>query len=107
MATSAVALTTAATVTATLATSPTTPTTRPPLPCYNGRRIDNSDLFEAIDHADHKLFETFDLVNSISGQTTWLTPSDCCGSSWSTRVITHERLGTGLTIIVTLERRTI
>jgi len=50
-------------------TTTTTPTTRPPLPRYKGKQIDNSDLLEAIDHANHKLLEVSDLVDSISCQT--------------------------------------
>ena len=55
------------TVTSASTTSLTTPTTHPLFHCYNGKRIDNSDLLEAIDRTDHELSETFDLVNSVLG----------------------------------------
>ena len=48
---------TSTTVTFAPITSSTTPTTRPPLTRYNGKWVDNSDLLEAIDRADHKLSE--------------------------------------------------
>ena len=99
--------TTSPTTPTTLTTSPTIPTTRPLLPRYNGKRVDNSDQLEAIDRADHKLSEAFDLVNSISGQTTRTTPFDCHGSAQPARVTTHERLGTALTIMTTPEGRTV
>jgi len=35
-----------------------------------GKRVDNFDLLEAISHANHRLLEVFDLVDSISDQTT-------------------------------------
>jgi len=44
----------------------TTPTSRPPLPCYKRKRINDSDLLEASDRANHRLSEVSDLVNSIS-----------------------------------------
>jgi len=50
-------------------TTITTPTTRPMLPRYKGKQVDNSDLLEAIDHANHRLLEVSDLVDSISHQT--------------------------------------
>jgi hypothetical protein len=101
-----VAPTTSTMITPAPTTSPTTPTTHPPLPRYDGRRIDNSDLLKDIDRADHKLSKAFDLVNSILAQTTKSTPSDRHGSTWPTRVTTHERLGTDLTIMATPEGRT-
>ena len=95
--------TTSTMVTFALTTSPTTPTTRPLLPRYNRKRIDNSDLLKAIDHADCKLSKAFDLVNSIAGQITRTAPPDCHGATRPTRVTTHERLGTSLAITATLE----
>ena len=44
----------------------TTPRARPPLPRYKGKWVDNSNLLEAIDRADHKLLEASNLVDSIS-----------------------------------------
>jgi len=40
-----------------------TPTTRPLLPRYMGKQVNNSDLLEAIDRANHKLLEVSDLVD--------------------------------------------
>jgi hypothetical protein len=97
----AVALITSTTITPALTTSPTMPTTRPLLPRYNGKQIDNSDLLEAIDRADHKLSEAFDLVNSVLGQITRTAPPDCHGSTQPTRVTTHERFGMALVIMAT------
>ena len=50
-------------------TTTTTLTTRPLLPRYKGKRVDNSDLLEAIDRDNHRLLEVSDLVDSISDQT--------------------------------------
>ena len=44
----------------------TTPTSHPPHPRYKGKRINDSDLLEAIDRANRRLSEVSDLVNSIS-----------------------------------------
>ena len=73
----AVAPVTSTVVTSTPTMSPTMPTTRPLLPRYNGKRIDNSDLLQAIGRADHKLFVAFDLVNLVSGQGTRTAPPNC------------------------------
>jgi len=70
---------------------------------YNGKRIDNSDLLEAIDHANHKLSEAFDLVNLVSSQITRTVPLDCHGSARPTHVTTHERLRMSLAIMTTPE----
>jgi hypothetical protein len=50
------------------ASTPITPTqrARPPLPRYKAKRVDNSDLLQALDRADHKLLEASNLVDSIS-----------------------------------------
>jgi hypothetical protein len=40
-------------------------TTRRPLPLYQGRRLDNSDLIESIDWVTTGLAETLTLVDSI------------------------------------------
>jgi len=34
-----------------------TPSTRPPLPRYKGKKVDDSDLFQALDRADLSLLE--------------------------------------------------
>jgi hypothetical protein len=106
-ATTAVVSTTSTMTTPAPTMSPTTTTTRPLIPRYNGKQIDNSNLLEAIDRADHKVSEAFDVVNSFSGQTTRMTPSDCHGSTQPNRVTTHEWLGTALTITATLEGQTV
>jgi len=43
-----------------------TPSTRSPLPRYRTKRVDNSDLLQALDRADLKLLEASNLVDSIS-----------------------------------------
>jgi len=80
-------------------------TTRPLLPRYKGKQVNDSDLLEAIDRANHRLSKASDLVNSISGQITWTTSLDCRESTRPTRVTTHERLGTSLAIMASLEGR--
>jgi len=42
-----------------------TSSTRPPLPRYRAKRVDNSDLLQALDRADLKLLEASNLVDSI------------------------------------------
>ena len=95
------------TTTSTPTTLSAAPTTHPPLPRYKGKRVNNSDLLEAIDRANHKLSEASGLVNSISGQVTLMTSPDFHESTRPTRATTHERLGTSLTITATLEGRTV
>ena len=97
--------TTLTTTTSALTMLSSTPTTRPLLPRYKGKQVDNSDLLEAIDHANHKLSEASNLVNSISSQITWMAPPDCRESARPTRVTTHERLGKSFVIMATPEGR--
>jgi len=97
--------TTSATTTFAPTTLSTTPTSRPPLPRYKGKQIDDSDLLEAIDYANHRLFEVSDLVNSILDQITKMAPLDGHDYAWPTHVIPHERLGTSLAITATPEGR--
>jgi len=49
------------------ASTPITPTlkARPPLPRYKAKRVDNSDLLQALDRADYKLLEASNMVDSI------------------------------------------
>jgi hypothetical protein len=42
------------------------PSTRPPLPRYRAKRVDNSDLLQALDRADLRLLEASNLVDLIS-----------------------------------------
>ena len=90
----------------TAASAPTTqmlaPSTRPPLPRYKGKKIDGSDLLRALDRADFKLLEASRLVDGISRQPDQAAPTDFFNSYRPTRVVTHERLGTSLTISSTL-----
>ena len=59
-----------------LAPVPAAPTSsRPPLPRYKGRRIDNTDLLDAIDHVGFKIQETMNLVDSIRDQSIELVPA--------------------------------
>jgi len=53
----------------TSATTTMTPTTRPLLPHYKGNKVENFDLLEAIDRANHRLLKVSDLVDLISHQT--------------------------------------
>ena len=98
---------TSTTTTSTPTTLSATPTTRPPLPCYKGKQVDDSDLLEAIDRANHKLFEASGLVNSILGQVILLGSLDFRESTRPTRATTRERLGTSLAITATPKGRTI
>ena len=85
----------------------TTPKARPPLPRYKGKRVNNSDLLQAIDRANHKLLEASNLVDSISCKPDQAPTSNFFDSHRPTRVTTHERLGTSLTITSTTEGRTV
>jgi len=89
----------------TAASAPTTqmlaPSTRPPLPRYKEKKIDGSDLLRALDRADSKLLEASRLVDGISRQPDQAAPTGFFNSYRPTRVVTHERLGTSLTITST------
>ena len=91
------------------ASTPITPTlrTRPPLPRYMAKLVDNSDLLQALDRADHKLLEACNLVDSISRRSDQATTANIFDSSRPTRVSTHERLETSLTITSTTAGRTV
>ena len=84
-----------------------TPRARPPLPRYKGKRVDNLDLLEAINRADHKLIEHSSLVESISCQPDRAPVSNFFDSHRPTRATTHERLGTSLTVTATPKGRTV
>ena len=79
----------------------TTLRARPPLPRYKGKQVDNSDLLEAIDHADHKLLEVSNQVDLIPCKLDPALVSSFFNSHRPTRATTHERLGTSLTITST------
>jgi len=91
------------------ASTPITPTprTRPPLPRYRAKRVDNSDILQALDRADHKLLEASNLVDSISRKPDQAATSNFFESHRPTRVATHERLETSLTITSTTAGRTV
>ena len=93
----------------TAASTPTmlTPSTRPPLPRYKGKKVDGSDLLRALDRADLKLLEASRLVDGISRQSDQAAPMEFFNSCLPTRVVTHERLGTSLTIISTTSGRSV
>jgi hypothetical protein len=80
-----------------------TPTTRPLLPHYKGKQVNNSDLREAIDRANHRLLEVSNLVDLISHQTTRAPAPNFCESRRPTCATMHERLGTSLTVTATPE----
>jgi len=88
---------------ATAASIPITPapSTRPPLPRYKGKKVDDSDLFRALDRADLRLLEASRLIDGILRQSDQVAPTDSFDSCRPTRVVTHERLGTFLTITFT------
>jgi len=95
----------------TAALAPTTqmlaPSTRPKLPCYKGKKIDGSDLLRALDRADFKLLEASRLIDGISCRPDQAVPANFFNSYRPTRVVTHERLGTSLTITSTPSGRSV
>jgi len=84
-----------------------TPRTRPPLPRYRAKRVDNSDLLQALDRTDHKLLEASNLVDSISRKPDQAPTSNFFDSHRPTRVATQERLETSLTITSIAAGRTV
>jgi len=94
-----------------ITSAPTTrmlaPSTRPPLPRYKGKKIDCSDLLQALDHANSKLLEASQLVDGISRQPDQAALADSFNSHRPTLVITHEQLGTSLTITSTPSGRSV
>jgi len=84
-----------------------TPRTRPLLPRYRAKRVDNSDLLQALDRADHKLLEASNLLDSIPRRSDQAATTNFFDSRRPTRVSTHERLETSLTITSTTAGRTV
>ena len=84
-----------------------TPSTRPPLPRYRGKKVDDSDLFRALDRADLRLLEASQLVDGISRRSDQVALTDSFDSCRPTRVVTHEQLGTSLTITTTPTGRSV
>jgi len=80
---------------------------RPPLPLYKGKKIDCSDLLQALDCANSKLLEASQLIDGISCQPNQAALADSSNSHQPTRVVTHERLGTSLTITSTPSGRSV
>ena len=91
--------------------SPTTrmtaPSSRPPFPLYKGKEIDCSDLLQALDRADSKLLEVSQLIDGVLRRPDQDARADFSKSRRPTRVATHERLGTSLTITSTPSGRTV
>ena len=85
----------------------TAPSARPPLPLYKGKKIDCSDLLQVLDRADSKLLEASQLVDGILRQPDRAALTDFFKSHRPTRVVTHERLGTSLTITSTPSGRSV
>ena len=84
-----------------------TPSTRPPLPRYRGKKVDDSDLFRALDRADLRLLEASDLMGSILRKPDQAASTNFFDSYRPTRVITHEQLETSLTITSTPAGRSV
>jgi len=78
-----------------------TVSTRPPLPRYRVKRVDNSDLLQALDRADLRLLEASNLVDSISRKSDQTMSTNFFDSYRPTRVTTHEQLETSLTVTST------
>jgi hypothetical protein len=76
-------------------------TTRRPLPCYQGRHLDNTDLIESIDRVTTGLAETLTLVDLIRDR----SAEDYC--SRPTRTGCQRRIDPDLMITATLEGRTV
>ena len=84
-----------------------TPSTRPPLPRYEARQVDHSDLLQALNRADLKLLEASNLVDSISRQSDQAASTNFSDSHRPTRATTHEQLETSLTITSTPTGRSV
>jgi len=91
------------------ASTPITPTlsTRPPLSRYKAKRVDNSDLLQALDRADLRLLKASNLVDSISRKPDQAASTNFFDSCWPTRVATHKQLETSLTITSTPTGRSV
>ena len=76
-------------------------------PSLQGKKVDNSDLFRALDRANLRLLEASRLVHGISCHSDRIASTDSFDSCQPTRVITHEQLGTSLTITSTPAGRTV
>ena len=83
------------------------PSIRLSLPRYRGKKVDDSDLFRALDRIDLRLLEASDLVDSISHKPDQAASTNFFDSCRPTRVITHEQLETSLTITSTPAGRSV
>ena len=88
-------------------TRTTAPSTRLPIPPYKGKAIDCSDLLRALDRVDSKLLEVSQLVDGVLRRPDQAAPAGFFKSRRPTRVATHERLGTSLTITSTPSGRSV
>jgi hypothetical protein len=104
---SATAPTTLATAPTTPATAPTTPTIRRPLPRYNGRIIDDTDLIKTIDRVGYKLSQTLTLVDSMQNQSTEQVLLNHNRSTRPVRACRPIQLDTDLVVSATPKGRTI
>jgi hypothetical protein len=81
-------------------------TTCRPLPRYQGRHLDNTDLIESIDWVTMSLAETLTLVDSIKDR----SARDGYGPTYRSQLAraSHQRrLDSDLVVTVTLEGRTV
>ena len=81
--------------------------TRPLMPPYRAKRVDNLDLHQALDRTDHKLLEASNLVDLILCKPSRPATPKFFDTRRPTRVPTHERLESSLTITSTTAGRTV
>jgi hypothetical protein len=87
------------------APSPTTPATHRLLPCYQGRKLDNTDMIDSIDQLSGKLSFTLALVDSLQEQFTEQSSNSYNRSTQPARATRFQWLGTDLVVTSTLEGR--
>jgi hypothetical protein len=85
------------------APSSTTPATHRLLPCYQGRKLDSTDLIDSIDQLGGKLSLTLSLVNSLQKQIIGQNSNDYNRSTRPARATRFQRLGTDLVVTSTPE----
>jgi hypothetical protein len=87
------------------APSLTTPATHRLLPCYQGRKLDNTDLIDSIDRLGGKLSFTLALVDSLQEQFTEQNSNGYNRSTRPARATRFQWLGTDLVVTSTPEGR--